>query len=264
MRRRGLNSGYTLNTDQRRTAAGVITVQKHYAERMSNRFLFTAFSPLDASPTLWLDATAISANDGDSINTWNDLSTSGLNATKPSALSAPIYRPSAMNGLPALEYNSSAGLTTGNTPAWNDFTFAIVFQASLGDQYGRIFDKDFANGFWCGRDTSVASRYGGGVKETGSPYGIFGTFPDGQPNILIRRRTGTLHQLYKADEFITSNTAGSGSLTTSGFGIGCYGSGANASQEHTGLISEVVFYPSSLNDTNLTGLANYLKEKYEI
>jgi len=62
MRRRILNSGYSGNTDQRRTAAGTISASKHYMERSLGLFRYT---PFDADTLAYI--TAVETADGQSL-----------------------------------------------------------------------------------------------------------------------------------------------------------------------------------------------------
>ena len=62
MRRRRANSGYSGNTDQRRTTAGTISMSKHYMERSLGEFVFTTF---DADALAYI--TAVETADGQSL-----------------------------------------------------------------------------------------------------------------------------------------------------------------------------------------------------
>jgi hypothetical protein len=136
-------------------------------------------------------------------------------------------------------YTSDCILTT-YTEALNDFTIEIWFKDDgTASSYERIADKSYTNGFFLGRKGATASEFGGGIKEGGSPYGIFGTYPDGQWNHLVSVRNGTTHLLYGNGEFLTSNQVSSAALSTDVLGIGCWGTGSTSSQRFGGTIDEV-------------------------
>ena len=64
MRRRRLNSGYSGNTDQRRTGVGTISASKHYMERSLGAFVFTTF---DADALVYI--TAVETADAQTLET---------------------------------------------------------------------------------------------------------------------------------------------------------------------------------------------------
>ncbi len=56
-------------------------------------------------PVLHLDASTITASDGDRIETWENLADNDIIVSQSGLLDRPIYRPTEMGGLPALEFN---------------------------------------------------------------------------------------------------------------------------------------------------------------
>ena len=86
--------------------------------------------------------------------------------------------------------------TSLNT-AFNDFSVVVWFKDTPGgDGYERLVDKAYNTGFWLGRNSLTANSWGGGIKETGSPYGRFITLTDGEWHQIAFIREGTTHTIY--------------------------------------------------------------------
>ena len=106
-------------------------------------------------------------------------------------------------------------IVTPLTTSLGDFSAGCWFKPSaLSSTFAeRLMDKDFAVGFWLGRDASVVGavpeRWGGGVRTALAPYGIYGAALNGVWNHIVTMREGTTQRLY-------INGALSGSATVSG------------------------------------------------
>lgn len=216
------------------------------------------------SPRLWLRADAITGlASGDPISSWSDSSGNANHATQATATKQPYYKSSGTNSKPAVHFTGSNALQTGTGDALGDFTIFIIFKklGSADIAFGRLLDKDFANGFWIGRNNTTANSFGGGVREGSDPYGIYGTFTDQAPHLLESIRTGTTHQLYRNGSLLTSNTVSSTATSTAAYGIG--GDYANAGNYlYRGDISEIVVYNTALSTADRQAMESYLNVKY--
>jgi hypothetical protein len=93
-----------------------------------------AFSPLDLSPSLWLDAglsqkwqdsarTVPVTSDGDPVGAWDDMSGSGRHAVQATAAKRATYKVAIQNGLPVIRFDGvddwlrATGLPTGAAKA---------------------------------------------------------------------------------------------------------------------------------------------------
>jgi hypothetical protein len=102
-------------------------------------------------------------------------------------------------------------ITTSLTTQFTDFAaMATVNVNALSGAASRIIDKNFANGFWLGK-AFTPNQAGGGVKETGSPFGRYVAAQEGIFNTLFSTRGGTTHSIYKNG----SSTVATGTVTSS-------------------------------------------------
>jgi hypothetical protein len=270
MRRWRLNSGYCGNTDQRRTAAGTIPMLKQYIERDLGLFqsFTTTLTPINVDGTnllLWYAADQeTSYSNGNTVNTITNLSgsASGSNATPFSA--GPIYTTDTLNSLPVYRFNNTGCRTTSNY-SFTNFTFYIVFNNTSGaNSYERLVDHDFVNGFWLGRNSSTANSFGGGVRESSDPYGVFVTAQDGQWNIIGNQRDSTTHNIWNNGNFTarSSNTVTATATNSTRVGIGGYADGGGEQQAANIDIAEIVFYQSALSLSNREKIEGYLAWKW--
>lgn len=122
-----------------------------------------------------------------------------------------VYQPvSASVNFPAASNNSVIN-TNFSTGLGNFHAIAIYRCASstATGAYQRVLDKSFSNGFYIGRNGTTANSWGGGVRETGAPFGIFSTFTDNEWQMIGLSRTGTSIKLWNKGTVVASKT-GSG------------------------------------------------------
>lgn len=127
------------------------------------------------------------------------------------------------------------------TTAFADFTACVWFKAlPTNDGHERLIDKNFQNGFWLGRNGTAANSWGGGVRESLAPYGIFVTLPDGQWNHICSIRSGTTHFIIgNGGAVSTSNTVSSSALSTDTTSLG------------TEYVSGVSFFDGQIDDVRI-------------
>ena len=265
----GLNSGYNATTDQRRTQAGTIPMLKHNIERDLGSFLFSSAStPKDvdvANLLLWYAADQeTSFLNGNSVSTMANL-TVGVGGSNATAFSTgPTYVTNVLNSLPVYRFNNN-GCRTTLSYSFTNFTFYVVFKNTSGtDSYERLVDHDYVNGFWFGRNSSSANSFGGGVRESSDPYGVFVTAQDGQWNIIGNQRDGTTHNVWNNGDFTnkSSNTVTSTATNSTRVGIGGYHDGSGSQQAVNIDIAEIVFYQSALSLSNRQLIEGYLAHKW--
>jgi len=199
---------------------------------------------------MYLDA-GIGASYPGSGTTWTDITYNGFDGT---LVNGPTY--SSANGGSILFDGSDDSVSTTFNSNLEDFTICCWFKAtdsSMG-AYTRLMDKDFANGFWLGKDANNANSWGGGIKEPSPPFGIFLSLTDGQWNFITSIRESTTHTLYgNGIANTTSNTVDGSPLDPTSLLIGQYigGFGYN----FNGNVALVQVYNRALTSTEV--LQNY-------
>lgn len=110
----------------------------------------------------------------------------------------------------------SGGIATDVAVALTDFTAMAFFEAHSTEpsSFARIFDKSFSAGFWLGHENSASPNYGGGVRESGSPYGRYIPLTAGMPHQLVSIRAGASH--YIVGDGGRVSTSGTVSTTATG------------------------------------------------
>ena len=266
MRRTRLNSGYSFNTDQRRTPAGTIAASKHFMERNLGSFILTPVTYVDtANLLLWYAADQeTSFSNGNSVSTMANL-TVGVGGSNATAFSTgPTYVTNVLNSLPVYRFNNNSCGTISNY-SFTNFTFYVVFNNTAGaNEYERLVDHDYINGFWFGRNSTVANSFGGGVKESNAPYGVYVTAQDGQWNIIGNQRDDTTHNVWNNGDFAnkSSNTVTATATTSTRVGIGGWANGSGSQQAANIDIAEIVFYKSALSLNNREIIEGYLAHKW--
>jgi hypothetical protein len=157
----------------------------------------------------------------------------------------------------ALSFSGAQTVTTTYRATLGDFTACLWFDAigSDGGSNNRLVDKNFGGGFWMGRSSSVANSWGGGVEESGSPFGIFVTLKDGVWHQLCSMRSGTTHTIIGDGGAVsTSNTVSAAPLSADFFSIG-----GNAFK---GIIDDVRIYNRALSASEIKQL--YLNESVHL
>jgi hypothetical protein len=216
---------------------------------------------------LWFRADALGGvSNGTTIGFWPDLSGNNNHAYNSTSSRWPTYTTNVINGQPALNYNAGNNcLVTATGDALTDWSVFIVYKDDgVAQAYERILDKSYTTGFWMGRDNGTANSFGGGVKETGAPYGIYGTsFTDGTAHIYENFRDVSVHYIYKNGTQVATNSPGSTATDTSVYGIGCWGTDSG-SQAFGGYIAEVIVYSTYLTTADRQRVERYLGTKYGI
>jgi hypothetical protein len=150
--------------------------------------------------------------------------------------------------------SGSTYISTGYNTNLGDFTVCAWFNSSSDTASQRIVDKSYSGGFWLGHDTAgTANKWGGGVEESGAPYGINVTLNDGVWHHLCSVRSGTTHTIYGDGGAVTaSNTVSAAPVDGSALTLGALtGGGGNY---FTGNIDDVRIYNRALNAQDIATL----------
>lgn len=206
-----------------------------------------------------------SYSNGNSVTTITNFSvgTGGSNATPSST--GPTYATNTLNSLPVYRFNNNRCRTVSDY-SFGDFTFYVVFRNDAGiDAYERLVDHDYIYGFWLGRNAGTANSFGGGVKESSDPYGVYVNATDGNWNIIGNQRDGTTHNVWNNGNFTnkSSNTVTSSATASARVGIGGYADINSTQQQATNIdIAELVFHKSALTLSGRQAIEGYLAHKW--
>ena len=141
-----------------------------------------------------------------------------------------------------------------------DLSVIVWFKTNaINVNVARLIEFDYINGFWLGASGTTSSSWGGGIRESGSPYGIFLPFTDFVWHCLISVRNNTTHYIYR-DGLVDSisNTVSSNTLTSSGLLIGYSGAGFY----FNGNISQIHIYNRALSTSEIRQNYNATKKRY--
>lgn len=184
--------------------------------------------------------------------TWTDLSGNSNNGT---LTNGPTFNSG--NGGSIVFDGSNDFVSTNYNIALTDFTFCMWFKApdSTNPQSIRLMDKNYITGMWLGKNANngAPNSWGGGIKESAPPYGIYLTLTDGQWHFLVSIRSGTTHTLYgDGISNTTSNTVSATALSTGNMAIGSVNGGGSYFK---GNIAQTTIYNRALSASEV--LQNY-------
>jgi len=229
----------------------------HKGEMIIGGVPFVPFSPADIpNLKMWLDATQITANHGDKVSQWSDLSGNNNHAIQGSGSLQPTFKNTAFNGKPAVRFGEVAYnlLNTGNI-ALGERTYVVVMEAI---NPGR--------GSWHSVILQSAAPY----------YQIYGNtngtrlnfYLDNALSLLVNIHRKALigitttqgqTKFYIDGENVLTSTAGSNTVINSPFSIGGW---AISSYGLNGNIAELLMYSGVLTDVDRQSIENYLMSKW--
>ena len=220
------------------------------------------FSPLLLSPSLWIDATEItSKNDGDSIAASDILDKSG-NERNPSVGGTILYKTNIVNEKPALYFNGSDSVLTGDYPVSNfEETRFIVFKVNSHVNYTRLFvtvsDLDNSRSTALGSSSGVIISAGKTTVQGGINYNI------SEPQIIVssfNSESDINTSIFDKYEIGNGDALIQGNVPNQKYSIG-------ARQDQSflnGYISEVICFPRVLTQSENDQMKTYLELKYSI
>ncbi|MDB4710953.1 hypothetical protein OAF16_04410, partial [Flavobacteriales bacterium] len=219
---------------------------------------------------IWLDATKISASNGDPISSWSDLSGNGNTFTQVSAPLQPSFNSnSSINSGPAVTFNSdflsSSSISSLET---NQLSWILVSNTS-NTSTQVLLRSDYSSGanFGSNKLWGYFTNSTQFISHTRESNGLMPKLIDSYnlgSHIWTSRWDGTTFFDSYIDEGFIDNSV-SGSAVPSGHNSTYLGA-SNASNQYpfSGDISEVIVYNEALNDAQRIILDNYLSTKYSI
>ncbi len=234
----------------------------------------TVAPPVTPVPALttWFQADAISGlTDGSSISNWPDATGNDDNAIQGNSSQRPTFVTGAINGLPAVRFNSAnQTYLSFARPVAGDFTILCVFQSSQGLGSGNLFYQ--GAGLVNGEVAGQVNDFGTCLFANGSICAGIGNpdvavnsgtgFNDGQPHIFTftRQRNPGNVALY-VDGALMGKTVGGGQSLTAPAQL-VLGAQQTLGNYLSGDIAEVKIYDAALGDTDRAADENSLKCKY--
>lgn len=200
---------------------------------------------------LWLDASNPVSYPG-SGTTWYDLSGNGNNGTLLNGVT-PLSNAMQFDGVDdRVQTNYNAQL--------NDFTVSVWFKSNTNIAYSRLVDKSYAYGMWLGRNSNIANSWGGGIRQSAPPYGLFITLQDNQWNNITMVRNGSTQLMYGNGVLLNSNTCNNLSLDTTAFAFGNWSVRNNEMLK--GNENDILIYNRALTQAEITQNFEVTKHKY--
>ncbi|TAD87238.1 MAG: hypothetical protein EAY75_06310, partial [Bacteroidetes bacterium] len=211
--------------------------------------------PVSSGLRLHLDASQITGlSNGATVNTWNDVSGNGNNAT--SSAGTPTYQTNALGGRPVVRFNDAPVFTTANLSAQfpsatttfivaninNDNAYNLV-QSQSGDQWWR----------WSGDGLAYPALFRSSRIET------YTAMPNSGVQLFTVNSSATNWEM-----FINGASRGVAAAAYSAGGALTIAGGANSlgANPLNGDIAEVIIYNRVLTAAELDQVGSYLEVKY--
>ena len=214
-----------------------------------------AFSPLDLSPVLWLDAsdTSTITESGGSVSQWDDKSGNGNDVTQGTAALQPTTGTRTLNGLNVLDFiDDRLGGTFAGGNIAQPFTLVAVATSDLATAGYRYIAHGDSPSSYLGFIGSANLALGGGVVLTSSTGGT-------DPHIIVATANST-SSLIRVDGNETTGDAGTRAFNTP-FGIGAFSTPASY---WDGTIAEIIVVDGTLTADQITATESYLASKWGI
>ena len=198
------------------------------------------------------------AGDPQSYNggtTWKDIAN-----TNDATLTNDIVFNSSDGGSLVFDGTDSKATTTF-TDQLGDFTVCAWFSQDALTLHARLVDKNYQTGFWLGYSGSN-NEWGGGIRETSSPYGIYVQLTEDW-NFIAMTRSGSTQTVYGNGTSTTATqSCSSTALDTEPLRIGISAdqhTGSGGAHYFEGKIALVRLYNRGLSAAEI--LDNYNKTK---
>ena len=232
-----------------------------------------AFSPLDLSPVLWLDAsdTSTITEVGGAVSQWDDKSGNGNDVVQATAAAQPTTGVSTINGLNILTFAGDYFAANLAVDVSATTIFAVFREnvsvlgaglVTLAPSSGN--DYDSLNG--TAVETSSSPGILTAVRNFVSPNGlsrITGTKPSPFDVYVGRFSSGGLVEAFSSSVTASTTTSSGVFGSSSQVVIGArYTAGAISATRLNGDIAEILLYDSTLSNNDLNAVGSYLSNKW--
>lgn len=209
--------------------------------------LFQIYQPDALSGlSLWLKADSIGLSASASISTWSG-SAGTPNVTQSVAANQPIYQLNSINGYAAVQFDGTNDNMEGpSITAKTAFIVSNYTKSSSFNGYAGAFTIDISDPIFTGND---------GTTSWSNDFGVGNYYVDGSNTTNL----GTLsayHISYTTSDGTVTPETGKIKIGDDRYlGLGRYWQGR---------IAEIIAYDRILSSDELTGVSNYLNDKYNI
>ena len=231
-----------------------------------------AFSPLDLSPGLWVDASDLTTITGSqsTISQWNDKSGNNRHLTQSTAASQPIYKWNALNELSVVRFDGTDDYFDGSglgTP-WIHHPVRGGQSSHGGCQRGTLAsDGTYTSSklhlytSTSGLNSKMALHSGGTINgsntKTLNSWSI-DTFHRGDVT-----NWGSTGSIFHNGTLDASGTMGANTLLSlNAFNIGNWDDGSTKTRHLDGDLAELIIYPANLSDHERQQVEVYLARKW--
>ena len=234
----------------------------------------TAWSPLEASPSLWLDASeasSITAGGAGNVSQWRDISGNDYHVSQSATVDQPTTGTTTLNGLNVLDWGTAVNAKSldrdgDDTQNWQDVY--VVARYDGGSTFPDFYGLFTGYNNYDNADNPIDHRGIGLIADTGgvqqqwydnakwwtdtylngsvlnSPYTVLGVSPTAE------------------DPFIASISTATTLNSIDGVCIGNDRNNAGPNRGWRGIICEVIAFNTKLSDENRQKVEGYLAHKW--
>lgn len=209
-----------------------------------------AFRPDDlASLTRWFDATstymAATYSNGNTVGTWNDLSSNALDATQSTESNKPLYVVNVVNGRNAINFYDTSDYMDFGTFSPSEYSYFVVWQRNATDDQVILTQSDLVYTY---------------LQYTDDWYVGGGTTP---ASIAMAQDAFYLKEAVVDSTTVYRYTNGSAHSTQARAGThGFRYIGLPGGFPVWGYIAEILIYSEALSSESRINVENYLMNKY--
>lgn len=220
---------------------------------------------------LWLDAqnlASITKNGSNQVTQWNDLSTSGANATQGTLASSPVYTATGISSRPALTFNGTTQLLDFvSPPAFTNFSvFAVATVSSAVVTRVMIAKRSTTNAVpvMLTLLVNITDQTACSIRDDANTIATATCTPTTTgPFIHIGTNTGGTVNAWRDNANNATGTIVQGTTTAPKMSVGAqYAGTALPTLYFNSNIGEVVLYSRALTTVERTDVYTYLKAKW--
>jgi len=230
-----------------------------------------AFSPLDLSPALWLDAsdTSTITESGGSVSQWNDKSGAARHVTQATGASQPATGTRTQNGLNVIDFVRGRFLDAGDvmdlgTSAWSSFAVVKFDDTASSAPYGKHIAGATDGRYGLLRDAgSLTAIYDSDSTATGTvSVADTSTSTRRLSTVLTRAGAASSHVLRVSGVATTTTFSDPGTSwdTNAPWRVGRYGTSTAA--DFDGFIAELVVLLRTATNDEVASMESYLTTKW--
>jgi hypothetical protein len=209
--------------------------------------------------------TSVAQDQNGYVSAWNDISGNGNHLTYNG--SPPIYNPTLINGIPALDFSGGAGMYSAGNFALNDsVTVFIVTQWRSPGTWGSLAHHGSRDNDWAMEENAGMGQNFVHWQTNNDNAGVNLTLSSGTNFVLAGRMDPTKGRYFSAASTSGGVTSITGSASTS-LSTGSkrlYVGKSDANEGSNAYIGEIIYYNRSLSDAERDSVISYLRSAWGI